>query len=107
MFVPCVYSFHEVLRGVRYLGIGVLRGGESHYGCWEPNPGRLQEQQLSQTAEPSFQPLTSSFYHINMNIIFRNKKSLISYILTLLFINKSHFYNNHITSNKIFFALEK
>lgn len=35
------------------LGPGVMIGCEPPHGCWGPNPGRLQEEQVLLSAEPS------------------------------------------------------
>ena len=45
----------------------VLDGCELSYGCWEPNPCPLQEQQVLLTAELSIGPLSFSetgFYYV-------------------------------------------
>ena len=42
--------------GSRSSGTGVLDVGELPCGCWELNPGPLQEQPVLVPAEPSLQP---------------------------------------------------
>ena len=52
--VPRMYLIQEDPGSLR---TGVTGGCESLHGCWEANPGPLQEQQALLTAEPSLQPL--------------------------------------------------
>jgi hypothetical protein len=47
-----------------------LRIVVSHHGCWELNPVPLEEQQVLLMAEPSLQPLTSSFVRKKKNTEF-------------------------------------
>jgi hypothetical protein len=49
---------------VRRTGTGVVNGCEPVCGCWELNPGPLQEQPVLLTAEPSFPPSFVFFPHI-------------------------------------------
>ena len=46
--------------GVKVFGTGVTDSCELPCGCWELNPGPLEEQSVLLTAEPSFQPQASS-----------------------------------------------
>jgi hypothetical protein len=43
-------------RALNFLKPGVTDGCELPSGCWELNPGPLEEQQVLLTAEPSYQP---------------------------------------------------
>lgn len=52
-----VFCLHVCLcDGVRSSGIEVIDRYELPYGCWDLNPGHLEEQPELLTAEPSFQP---------------------------------------------------
>ena len=49
-----VLCLHVCLRkGVRYAGTGVIDSCELPCGCWELNPGPLEEQSLLLTTESS------------------------------------------------------
>ena len=54
-------------EGVRSPGTGVTDRCEVPCGCWELNPGSLQEQPVLLTAEPSLQPL---YKHLNIGVLF-------------------------------------
>jgi hypothetical protein len=43
-------------EGVRSPGTGIIDNCELPCGCWELNPGPLEEQPVLSTAEPSLQP---------------------------------------------------
>ncbi|ERE84501.1 E3 ubiquitin-protein ligase [Cricetulus griseus] len=43
-------------KGIGYFGNGVIDSCELPCGCWESNPGPLQEQQVLLTMGPSLQP---------------------------------------------------
>jgi hypothetical protein len=51
----------EAEEGVRTPGTGVTDAREPPSGCWELNPGPLQEQLELLSVEPSFHSLVSSF----------------------------------------------
>jgi hypothetical protein len=51
----CVLMPTEVTRRHWIPGTGVTDGWELPYGCWELNPGPLEEQQVFLIAEPSLQ----------------------------------------------------
>ena len=56
----CTYAMYLpgacIRQGVRPSGAEVIDGCEPPCGCWEPNLGPLQEQQVLLRAEPSPQP---------------------------------------------------
>lgn len=58
--VPGIHS-REVREDVGSPGTEVKGGCQSLCGCWDPNSGSLQEQQVFLTAEPSSQPLCPIF----------------------------------------------
>ena len=47
---------YTLCEGVRSPGTGVIDSCELSYGCWELNPGPLEEQPVFLTSEPSLQP---------------------------------------------------
>lgn len=44
-------------EGIRSPGTGATYGCELPYGCWEPNPGPLDEQPVLSTAEHLSSPI--------------------------------------------------
>ena len=52
--VLCLHVY--LCECARSLRTGVADGGELPCGCWELNPGSLEEQLVLLTAEPSLQP---------------------------------------------------
>ena len=52
----CVQYLQRPEEGIRSLGTGVTGGCELPCGCWELNPGPLEEQPVLVTTEPSLQP---------------------------------------------------
>ena len=59
--VTCVCSVHRGQKKAHR--IGITDGCELLYGCWEPNPGPLQEQQVL-TAGLSFKALYANHFKI-------------------------------------------
>lgn len=60
----CIYDVHHMhvwylqnSEDVEFSEIGVMDGCESPCGCWELNPGPLQDHQVLSTTEPSLWPL--------------------------------------------------
>lgn len=56
----CTIYMQEPLedrRGVGSSKTGAIDSCVLPYGCWGPNPGPVQKQQVLVTAEPSFKPL--------------------------------------------------
>ena len=63
MCVPRSISVHhicevpsEVRGGARAPGARATEGCELPFGCWEQNPGPLQEQKVDLRTEPSLKP---------------------------------------------------
>ena len=50
------HLFNFMCIGIRSPGTGVTDSCELPYGCWELNPGPLEEQSVLLTAEPFLQP---------------------------------------------------
>ena len=63
-----VYCIHEypgkLEEGVGFSGTGVTGSCELSCGCWKPNTGLLQEQQVLLTPEPSLQLPFASLWFI-------------------------------------------
>ena len=58
-----VLCLHVCLcEGVGYSGAGVTDRCELPCGCWELNPGLLEEQSVLLTTEPPLQPLVFFFF---------------------------------------------
>ena len=57
-----VYNVHvchpqRLEEGVRSVSISIIDGCELPCGCWDLNPGLLEEQPVLLTSEPTLQPL--------------------------------------------------
>jgi hypothetical protein len=66
--------------GVRSAGTGITDSCDLLCGCWELNPGPLEEQPVLLTAEPSLQPL------INTSLgLYTHDKVAICCLTTLFF----------------------
>lgn len=62
----CVWCLQRSEESIRFLGTGVMDGSEPPCGCWEVNPGPLQEQQTFSPTEPSFQPCIQNVRELTM-----------------------------------------
>ena len=60
-----MFCLHVCLcEDVRYPGTGVTDSCELPCGCWELNPGALEEQAVLLTTEPSLQLIVFSFVFV-------------------------------------------
>ena len=57
-----VYVHCYSAMGVKYPGTGITESCELPCGCWELNPGLLEEQSVLLTPEPSLQPTRKCFF---------------------------------------------
>jgi hypothetical protein len=58
----CTWSLWRSDEGIKSPGTGVTGACEHQYGCWELNPGLLQEQPVLLASDPSFHPLYLFFF---------------------------------------------
>lgn len=70
VYFSFVYEYRQRSEeGIGSPRVGLTDGSESPCGCWEANPGLLQEQQVLLTSEPSLQPPKSMFLYSHLNIM--------------------------------------
>lgn len=62
MYTMCMPGALKGQGSVGASGTGITGGCEVPWGCWEPNPGPLEEQRVLLATEPSLQPQHRTFF---------------------------------------------